>query len=129
MKMVDEFDVEDLVIQGIYILREKKRKRPTKKDLYFYVQEFYEDNSLDFNSFQETISKMEEKHLIFNKAKHGIESYYISKEFEKSILHTDSSFTKKTSFDVSKTPVLLSTQINTPHVKSTPLISQRLLNT
>ena len=55
---VSSCEIEDLVMQGIDILREERRKRPTIKDLYFYVQEFDEENILDFDNFHELIQNM-----------------------------------------------------------------------
>ena len=58
--MFDEYRMEDLVIQGIYVLRDAKRKRPTKKDIYIYVQEYFDETIIDFGDFLSTIANMEE---------------------------------------------------------------------
>ena len=62
--MFDEYRMEDLVIQGIYIFRDTKRKRATKKDIYIYVQEFFDETIIDFDEFLSTIASMEERRLI-----------------------------------------------------------------
>ena len=61
--MASSCEIEDLVMQGIDILRKERRKRPTIKDLYFYVQEFDEENILDFDNFHEFILNMIKKNL------------------------------------------------------------------
>ena len=94
--MLDEYRMEDLVIQGIYVLRDTKRKRPTKKDIYIYVQEVFDETIIDFNDFLSTIANMEERRLIINEGKGDKESYYISKEFENSFLTNNSSPINKT---------------------------------
>ena len=80
--MVSSCEIEDLVMQGTDILRKERRKRPTTKDLYFYVQEFDEENILDFDNFHELIQNMIKKKLIYNS--HGSdetkESFYVHKE-------------------------------------------------
>ena len=108
--MFDEYRMEDLVIQGIYVLRDTKRKRPTKKDIYIYVQEFFDETIIDFDDFLSTIANMEERRLIINKGKGDKESYYISKEFENSILTNNSSPINKTL----SPPELMTPELNTP---------------
>ena len=61
--MASSCEIEDLVMQGIDVLRKERRKRPTIKDLYFYVQEFDEENILDFDNFHELKQNMIKKNL------------------------------------------------------------------
>ncbi len=42
-----ENKVETLVIEGINELRETRRKRVGLKDLYWYVEEFFDNNILN----------------------------------------------------------------------------------
>ena len=70
--MFDEYRMEDLVIQGIYVLRDTKRKRPTKKDIYIYVQEFFEETIIEFDDFLSTIASMEERRLRLRAIKNHI---------------------------------------------------------
>ena len=122
--MFDEYRMEDLVIQGIYVLRDTKRKRPTKKDIYIYVQEFFDETIIDFDDFLSTIANMEERRLIINKGKGDKESYYISKEFENSILTNNSSSINKTM----SPPELMTPELNTPPAANTPTILTKDLN-
>ena len=62
--MASSCEIDDLVTQGIDVLRKVRRKRPTIKDLYFYVQEFDEENILDFDNFHELIQNMIKKTYI-----------------------------------------------------------------
>ena len=59
--MAPSCEVENLVMQGIKVLRKERRKRPTVKDLYFYVQDFDEKYVLDFDYFHELIQNMLKK--------------------------------------------------------------------
>ena len=121
--MFDEYRMEDLVIQGIYVLRDTKRKRPTKKDIYIYVQEFFDETIIDFDDFLSTIANMEERRLIINKGKGDKESYYISKEFENSVLTNNSSPINKTL----SPPELITPELNTPPAaNNTPTILTKI---
>ena len=43
---------ETLIAEGIVVLRKERRMRPQKKDIYYYVlQDFQENNMLDYDLF------------------------------------------------------------------------------
>ena len=80
--MYSEVKIEGLVIHGIKELREKRRKRVNKKDLFYYVEELDENLMPDF---YDTIDNMVEKSVIYNSNLSDDElknSYFVSKELE-----------------------------------------------
>ena len=57
-------ELETLIAEGIVALRKKRRMRPQKKDIYYYVQDFQENNMLDYDLFCSVFDNMiEADHL------------------------------------------------------------------
>ena len=72
-------DLEILIAQGIVVLRKERRMRPQRKDIYYYVQDFQENNMLDYDLFCNVFDNMIEEGHIYNKYKDSDqkkESYY-----------------------------------------------------
>ena len=62
-------DLEILIAQGIVVLRKERRMRPQRKDIYYYVQDFQENNMLDYDLFCNVFDNMIEEGHIYNKYK------------------------------------------------------------
>ena len=126
--MNQNITMEDLVVQGINCLRKEKRKRPTIKDLYFYCQEFDENNVIDFSEFETLIQHMIDSQLIHNRSKSDEtkESLYINKDYVQNISKRNSSFISKISTEESAniynstTPLSFEQSLNKKDVYKTP---------
>ena len=71
-------ELETLIAEGIVVLRKERRMRPQKKDIYYYVQDFQENNMLDYDLFCNVFDNMIEEGKIYDKYKdsENKESYY-----------------------------------------------------
>ena len=58
-----------LIAEGIVVLRKERRMRPQKKDIYYYVQDFQENNMLDYDLFCNVFDNMIEEGKIYDKYK------------------------------------------------------------
>ena len=59
--MDKDLQIETLILEGIDKIRNERRKRPGKKDLYHYVSDFQDRNILDYDHlliFMKSFSKM-----------------------------------------------------------------------
>ena len=70
-------ELETLIAEGIVVLRNERRMRPQKKDIYYYVQDFQENNMLDYDLLCNVFDMIEEG-KIYDKYKdsENKESYY-----------------------------------------------------
>ena len=76
--MINDNELELFIAQGIEVLRKERRKRPQKKDIYYYVQDFQENYMLDYDIFSNIFDNMIEEGKIYDKYKdlYDKESFY-----------------------------------------------------
>ena len=127
--MSDISDVEDLIVQGIYVLRREKRSKPGKKDLFFYIQDL---KKIEFDIFEQIIQNMVEKNMIFLSKKN---SYYLTKDYEHTLLNINSSLTYNEEFVDSVIESITENNLMTPVIQmhktpsnSTPHVSKENLD-
>ena len=68
--------MEDNIVNAIENIR-CKRKRPSSKEIFFEIKKH--DISVSIELFKDSLRNLEEKHIIVNKGKNNLESFFINK--------------------------------------------------
>ena len=82
---MEEIQMENKIIESIFYIRRKLKKRPSTEEIFNTLQQQQQqqsDNDIDIELFKSCIRKLENQGKIYNNGSDNKESYFVAKELD-----------------------------------------------